>query len=57
MAFLTVIGLIFVIALIVNIRQDKSNSEYHEYIVDNGYGHYVEDEEGNKSVVIYATKD
>lgn len=53
MAFITAIGLIFVIALIVNIRQDKSNEEYGEYIVENGFGHYEEDENGNKVVKIH----
>ncbi len=47
MVFLTVIGLIFIITLIVNIRQDKSNAEYKDYIVDNGFGYYEKDEDGN----------
>ena len=50
MAFLTAIGCIFIVAFIVNIRQDKSNEEYGEYIVENGFGHYEEDEDGNKVV-------
>lgn len=32
MAFLTVIGLFVIIALIANIRQDKSNKEYDKYL-------------------------
>lgn len=32
MTFLTVIGLFVAIALIANVRQDKSNKEYDKYL-------------------------
>lgn len=34
MAFLTIIGLLFIIAFIVNIRHKKSNDEYDKYLAD-----------------------